>query len=845
MRKIFVALFLTLSAGASPFLDLYLERGMEGVLADCTQKTHLDNFYDAAALRGLDPRGEHAEIKRLLEPHQDILRYVNVDPMIKAFRDVDADINKGKRIKVEDFNAVSITQNPAFYTSLSQWSFYLSCALLTKMSTIEKYKKLSAAEFPGTFRKAVHFPLSMLHPQYMQRLKDYPTDYPKYYALEKNTWKADLSPSENFSRLATSWATKIKQVKDSDPMLAGTLRSRRGVLCLLSPGDFKTEEEDMSVLLETALNLSFKGKPGEALLGLVKFFIATDAEPNAEKIINMVTRGSELTNADTFKTSMEAEGLADTFFNLGNFFVGKSTDRNFPEILKFFEAAGHLDHPESMYCVGEVISLGYPGSPPNWKKALMWYEKSAALGWAPAQFNTATLYEKGQEGIPIDTEKAFFYYEAAAAQNCMEAFTNLALLYKHLGQWEKWRECITKGANAGHSACQSNLGFSYATGVKDSAGNVILPMDEKEAFAWCQKSAGQNHGEAFHNLAFCYENGQGVDQSFTEAVAFYKKAIDAGSIESKINLAVLYLRGQGVNQDQAKAVELWEEVGDQNPMALYNLGLCYEKGLGVKRNSKRAESLYEQAAQRGHDDAKIALSALRMKGSKSKKTSQEAYSLVAEAVANKAIPSTQVGEQIMVTLSDDIMQDTRGKAHTVEEESSEEDAEASADISPVVARELERQPSSDPELQAIFDEISQEEERWAQDRKKKRQNKVRAVFKNPEAEPQAFHVARPLLETAQAEGIAYFKAFYDPTAAEGLDRNNLSRALGQLGCEIQGLPSGTGFMASYKMNSAFRIVWTCHNKHKTTRSSLSTGGLRRDLKTFLTKIGASEEEIMG
>jgi len=847
MRKIFVALFLALSAGASPFLDTYLENGMEGVLRACSGKTHLDNFYDAAALHGLDPRGEHAEIKRLLAPHQDILRYVNVDPMIKGFRDIDAKINNGKTITKPDFNAVWIRQNPDHYSSLSQWASYLNCALLTKMSMspIKKHKESSAVLLRGTFPKAVHFPLSMLHPQYMQRLKAYPTDYPQLYALEKNTWKADLSPSANFSRLASLWARKIKQEKDSDPMLAGILGSRRGVLCLLSPMDFKTEEAGPdAVLLETALNLSFKGKPGEALLGLVKFFIATDAEPNAEKIINMVTRGSELTDTETFKACMDGEDRASAFFRFGKHFLDNSRHLNFPEILRFFEAGGDLGHPESMYFAASLIALGYPGTAPNQKDALVWYEKSADLGWAPSQHATAIIYEEGLGNITINMEKARSYYEAAAAQNFMLAFPNLALLYEQAGELTKSLDLLVKGAIAGNDVSQNNLGNAYANGVRDKEGNVILPMDKKEALFWYQKSASQNYSRAFYTLAFCYENGQGVDQSFTEAAAFYKKAADLGFTQSKVNLAYYYWKGQGVEKDMEKAVQIWEEVGSQNERSLYNLGICYENGMGVRKDSKRAEALYEQAAKMGEDNAKISLSILRMKRSTSKKSAEKAYGLILEALGKKTIRSTQVGAQLMVTLSHDIMQAATDKTPVAEEESSEDEAEASADISAIVAPPLERQPSSDPELQAIFDEISQEEERWAQDRKRKRQNKVRAVFKNPEAEPEDFHVARPLLETAHPAGIAYFKAFYDPTAAEGLDRNHLATALGQLGCEIQGLPSGAGFMASYKMNSTLRIVWTCHNKHKTTRSSLSKGGLRRDLKTFLTKIGAGEEEIM-
>ena len=46
-----------------------------------------------------------------------------------------------------------------------------------------------------------------------------------------------------------------------------------------------------------------------------------------------------------------------------------------------------------------------------------------------------------------------------------------------------------------------------------------------------------------------YDNGEGLEQDFKEAVKRYQKAADQGDAEAQMNLGGMYENGQGVEQD--------------------------------------------------------------------------------------------------------------------------------------------------------------------------------------------------------------------------------------------------------------------------------------------------------
>ena len=52
-----------------------------------------------------------------------------------------------------------------------------------------------------------------------------------------------------------------------------------------------------------------------------------------------------------------------------------------------------------------------------------------------------------------------------------------------------------------------------------------------------------------------YEYYQGIEQTYTEAMKWYKKAADQGKTDAQVNLGVMYYNGRGTSRDDTKAAK--------------------------------------------------------------------------------------------------------------------------------------------------------------------------------------------------------------------------------------------------------------------------------------------------
>ncbi|MEZ5463028.1 tetratricopeptide repeat protein [Dokdonella sp.] len=98
-------------------------------------------------------------------------------------------------------------------------------------------------------------------------------------------------------------------------------------------------------------------------------------------------------------------------------------------------------------------------------------------------------------------------------------------------------------------------------------------------------AARQGHADSQYNLALMYEQGLGVGQDESEAVAWYGKAAAQGNAFAQFNLGVLYENGRGTAVDYAKANEWYRKASVQgDALAIGNLGMLYARGQGVKQD---------------------------------------------------------------------------------------------------------------------------------------------------------------------------------------------------------------------------------------------------------------------
>jgi TPR repeat protein len=103
---------------------------------------------------------------------------------------------------------------------------------------------------------------------------------------------------------------------------------------------------------------------------------------------------------------------------------------------------------------------------------------------------------------------------------------------------------------------QGTLGSMYGIGEG-------VQQDFKQAAAWYRKAAEQENIEAQFNLGNMYYKGKGVQQNFKQAAVWYRKAAEQGDAAAQFNLGLMYRNGEGVQQDFKQAAAWWQKAADQ------------------------------------------------------------------------------------------------------------------------------------------------------------------------------------------------------------------------------------------------------------------------------------------
>ena len=173
-------------------------------------------------------------------------------------------------------------------------------------------------------------------------------------------------------------------------------------------------------------------------------------------------------------------------------------------------------------------------------------------------------------------------------------------------------------ADNGNTGAQTALAFCYdnGRGVEQSA---------EEAVKWYRKAAEQGDAIAQFDLGLCYENGDGVEQDADEAVKWWRKAAAQGDTDAQFSLGLCYHKGDGVEQSAEEAVKWWRKAAEQGYAdAQFNLGVSYYNGDGVERNAEEAVKWYLKAAEQGNAAAQFNLGSCYYNGCGVERNAEEA-----------------------------------------------------------------------------------------------------------------------------------------------------------------------------------------------------------------------------
>ena len=188
----------------------------------------------------------------------------------------------------------------------------------------------------------------------------------------------------------------------------------------------------------------------------------------------------------------------------------------------FFKLADEQRHPFSHYTIGKIFKDGKTKDScaidANSALSFKYFVSAAKFGIVPAMYNVGNCYAYS-DGVEQNDEAAAAYYEAASARGDIYSTFTIATWHYQ-----------------GRHYCK----------------------DTKKSFELYSELAGaHNHNLAQHNLACQYLTGNGTDQNFGLALAWFEKAASQGNCESMVNAAQLYLkqdspRGERIN----KALEI-------------------------------------------------------------------------------------------------------------------------------------------------------------------------------------------------------------------------------------------------------------------------------------------------
>ncbi|MFA6163354.1 MAG: hypothetical protein WC685_08000 [Methylobacter sp.] len=120
------------------------------------------------------------------------------------------------------------------------------------------------------------------------------------------------------------------------------------------------------------------------------------------------------------------------------------------------------------------------------------------------------------------------------------------------------------------------------------------------AFDWCNTNQELNDPEIWVDLGWMYFDGRGVEQSYEQAVFWYRKAAEQGNTNAQFKLGNAYLDGWVEHDDELAAFWFRKAAEKCNASAQYNLGCMYGVGEGVEQDNEQAAFWYRKAAEQGH-----------------------------------------------------------------------------------------------------------------------------------------------------------------------------------------------------------------------------------------------------
>nr|VVV06337.1 Secretory immunoglobulin A-binding protein EsiB [Aliivibrio wodanis] len=190
--------------------------------------------------------------------------------------------------------------------------------------------------------------------------------------------------------------------------------------------------------------------------------------------------------------------------------------------------------------------------------AFKWYKKAAYKGMEDAQYKLAMCYKNGA-GVISDGAKALEWLLVACNNKQLDALYELGLIYLYgegvVQNDLKASELFMDAALRGHSCATFELACWLGDEITlEDSICYLEELAEPENNQYYQKrTIAQNY------LAWCYFDGYGVKQSYSNAFKWFLLAAKDNDLDSKYQLALMYGQGLGTKTNSKEAIKWFEE----------------------------------------------------------------------------------------------------------------------------------------------------------------------------------------------------------------------------------------------------------------------------------------------
>lgn len=354
------------------------------------------------------------------------------------------------------------------------------------------------------------------------------------------------------------------------------------------------------------------------------YFYGHGVEKNKEKAIELYRRAAELgdssaecrlgicfENGDGFEKDLNAAfahykraaelGNATAAYRLAVCYdSGIGTEQNFNKAFKYYDSAATLGFTQAKYEAGKMRMLGH-GTKKDPDGAYRLFASAVDDGFVPAKYELASCLFEGK-GIIRNRINAYKYflesYDEDDSHRAEAAYKLGLCCLKGLGTAENKNDAVkwlTVGAELGSAEASYMLGecFHYGVGTNQNDEKAAQCYIQAMSYIDNSRADGEKYVPLTLAMAYCYENGAGVEADKTKALYLYKRAAESNDAEAAYRAGSAIMAGVGMRAEYAAARPYILRAARKSFVpAMLTMGRLSDEGKGVKKNLDDAKSWY-------------------------------------------------------------------------------------------------------------------------------------------------------------------------------------------------------------------------------------------------------------